>query len=94
MTLLAHGPLGGTAARRGRKRLDVDFPLLAAMAKHRGVSVQQLVLAWLVQRYPGTVVPIPGARSVEHVIDSTAAATITLSKAEMDQIAGLRLRRK
>mmetsp|Transcript_40783 Transcript_40783/g.88213 ORF Transcript_40783/g.88213 Transcript_40783/m.88213 type:complete len:191 (+) Transcript_40783:747-1319(+) len=28
---LAHGPLGGTASRRGRKNLNTDFPLLAAM---------------------------------------------------------------
>ena len=63
---------------------------LAAAAKKHGVSVYQLVLAWLLQRSP-VMLPIPGTSSVEHLEENVAAAEVKLSAEEwksIDDLAG------
>ncbi|PJN30001.1 aldo/keto reductase [Kitasatospora sp. CB02891] len=53
-----------------------------ALAAARGVSPQQVCLAWHLAQSP-TVLPIPGARRPASIRDSVAAARLTLTPAEL-----------
>jgi len=50
---------------------------LAALAQDRGVTTGQLALAWLLARSP-VVLPIPGTRSLAHLEENLAAASVSL----------------
>jgi len=82
MAFLPWGPLGGASdatEAAGRHR-----PVKDAAAAH-GVSPQRVALAWLLALSPA-IVPIPGARRVETITDSIAAAELVL---EPDEIAAI-----
>jgi aryl-alcohol dehydrogenase-like predicted oxidoreductase len=55
----------------------VQSQTLEAVATRLGASVQQVMLAWLLQRTPTTLV-IPTTGSVAHLRDNLAAAELTL----------------
>ena len=78
---LAYSPVGGG---RLNKRLPTH-PALTPIAQRHGVSPHAVVLAWVIAQ-GGTVIPIPGARSVEHALDSLTAADVVLSAEELDAI--------
>lgn len=59
---LAYSPTGG--GRLTRKL--PDHPVVRPVADRLGLTAHQLVIAWVLSRSPA-VIPIPGARSVEHV---------------------------
>jgi pyridoxine 4-dehydrogenase len=61
---------------------------LAAIASKHGVTPSQLALAWLLHRSP-VALPIPGTSSVAHVEENIAAAGITLTPEEVDEITAL-----
>lgn len=48
------------------------------MANERGVTVAQLLLAWVI-RHPG-MLAIPKAASIEHVVQNAAALDLVLSR--------------
>ena len=78
---LAYSPTGG-----GRlNRTLPAHPVLRPMASRRGVTPHALVLAWVLARSPGVIV-IPSARTVEHAVDSTGAAELILSEADLAAI--------
>jgi pyridoxine 4-dehydrogenase len=54
-------------------------------AAHHGVTVMQVLLAWMLARSP-MMVPIPGTGSVTHLEENTAAATIHLDPSEVAAI--------
>jgi pyridoxine 4-dehydrogenase len=56
-----------------------------AAAEVHGVTVNQVVLAWLLGQ-SSQMLPIPGSGSPEHVEDNVAAAALQLSAAEMEAI--------
>jgi aryl-alcohol dehydrogenase-like predicted oxidoreductase len=56
---------------------------LEEIARRHGASVAQLALAWLVHR---DVVPIPGTRRVANLEANAAAAGLTLSREELEEI--------
>ena len=58
------------------------LPVLTAMAKDKGVSVNDLVLAYLTNQ-PTQTLPIIGASSVDQLSETIRAAAITLSAAEL-----------
>ena len=58
--------------------------VLDAAARH-GVSLRQVVLAWLLARSP-QILPIPGTSSPEHVEENVAAASLELSPDEIRAI--------
>jgi aryl-alcohol dehydrogenase-like predicted oxidoreductase len=58
------------------------------MADELGASPAQLALAWLLHRSP-VMLPIPGTRSVAHLEENVAAATIRLSPEQVDQLSRL-----
>ncbi len=78
---LAYSPLGG--GRLNRKL--AGHPVLSPIARRHGVSEHAVVLAWLLALSPA-VIPIPGARTVEHATDSAGAARLTLDPDEVAQV--------
>ncbi|MFJ9445085.1 aldo/keto reductase [Kitasatospora sp. NPDC101235] len=58
------------------------------IARHHGVSLATLALAWLLgqERH---LVPIPGSRSDEHLRQNATAADLDLDQAELDTLADL-----
>jgi len=71
-------PLGGS----GNQKHDAVVRIAAA----RGVSANQIALAWLLARSP-VMVPIPGTSSIAHFDDNIAAAQVTLTSDELAALA-------
>jgi aryl-alcohol dehydrogenase-like predicted oxidoreductase len=82
MAFLPWSPLGG-AARAADAPGETD-PVSAAAAAH-GVSPQRVVLAWLLALSPA-IIPIPGARREQTILDSIAAADLRLSAEQVRAI--------
>jgi aryl-alcohol dehydrogenase-like predicted oxidoreductase len=78
---LAYSPTGG--GRLNRKL--PEHPVLRPMAARLGVSAHALVLAWVVAQSPA-VIAIPGARRVEHALDSVRAGALELSAEDLAAI--------
>ncbi len=81
ITFLAYSPVGG---RRLAKKIP-QFPVLQKLASKRGRSPHAVALAW-VRSKGNTVVPIPGARTPEHAVDSAHAVEMTLAPEEIAEI--------
>jgi len=61
---------------------DADrLPPVLTAARHHGVSIHQIALAWLLTR-SAQILPIPGSGSPEHAAENIAATSIQLSAAE------------
>ncbi|GLR09165.1 hypothetical protein COO59_03065 [Mixta theicola] len=81
LPIMAYCPL----AQAGRLRRDLmTNPELSEMAHQLGISVAQLLLAWVI-RHPG-VMAIPKASSISHVRENGAALTVTLDETHLRQI--------
>jgi aryl-alcohol dehydrogenase-like predicted oxidoreductase len=78
IAFLAYSPVGG---QRLNKNLP-DQPALPPIAAAHTASPHAVVLAWVLAQGP-TVIPIPGARTVEHAVDSAGAADLVLSEEEL-----------
>ncbi|GAA2227809.1 aldo/keto reductase [Herbiconiux moechotypicola] len=65
--------------------LPVTFPVLGEIAAAHGVSWYRVVVAWMLAK-PGRVLPIPGARRVESIVDTIAGASLELSPDELARI--------
>jgi aryl-alcohol dehydrogenase-like predicted oxidoreductase len=79
IAFLPWSPLGGIG-RAGQ--LAERHDSFAVIARRRGVSPQQVCLAWELALSP-TVVPIPGASRPESIRDSFGAADLTLTSEEL-----------
>lgn len=66
-----------------QERLDKILDALAAIAKERGVSIAQVALNWLTRK-PGVDTVVIGARNEQQLRDNLAAATWTLTDAEVE----------
>jgi len=67
---------------------DANATLVATLeelAAEKGVTAAQLALAWVLSQ-GNDIVPIPGARKLHHLEQNAAAADITLSAAELEQL--------
>jgi aryl-alcohol dehydrogenase-like predicted oxidoreductase len=62
-----------------------DNSVVVDTAARHGVTVMQVLLAWLLARSP-VMLPIPGTGSVAHLEENTSAATIQLDPAEVAAI--------
>jgi aryl-alcohol dehydrogenase-like predicted oxidoreductase len=78
---LAYSPVGGG---RLNKKLP-GHPVLQPIAKAHGASPHAVVLAWALARSPNVIV-IPGARTVDHAVDSAGSAELELSPGELRAI--------
>ena len=61
---------------------------LEALAKDKGVTTAQLALAWVLHQGED-IVPIPGARKVNHLEQNAAAADIALSASELAELSAI-----
>jgi len=82
LAFLPWSPLGGLG---DAKELADKHPAFAAVAEARGVSAQQVALAWELAQSP-VVIPIPGAKRPTSITDSAAAADLDLSAEELAQL--------
>src|SRR3954465_14710436 len=64
-----------------------DSPV-ADIAGELGATPSQVALAWLLQKSP-VVLPIPGTKSVDHLTENLAAATLMLSDEDMQRLDAL-----
>ncbi len=79
MAFLAWAPFGGRSAAGTFVQRHPEFE---AVGRVRGVSAQQVCLAWELARSP-VVIPIPGSRRPETILDSVAAADLVLDHDEL-----------
>ena len=82
LTFLPWSPLGGLSKA---KDLAGKNPAFAQVAEARGVSPQQVALAWELALAP-VVVPIPGASRPESIRDSVRAVDLELSPDEVERL--------
>tara|TARA_R110002094_G_scaffold25515_10_gene37792 strand:- start:1769 stop:2758 length:990 start_codon:yes stop_codon:yes gene_type:complete len=61
------------------------LPVLQRLAQARGLSINQIALAYLLSQ-PHTTVPIIGASRPEQLADSDGACRVSLSQAELDAL--------
>ena len=81
ITYIPYSPMGGGTGFQSM----AEQPVLSALARERGVSVYQVILAWLLGK-GGHIVPIPGASRPGNVRDSAAAAKLSLSPEDAARI--------
>ena len=84
LAFLPWSPLGGLGSA---KDLATQHPAFAEIAEARGISAQQVALAWELAQSP-CVIPIPGAKRPTSVTDSAAAADLELSAEEIARLDG------
>lgn len=82
IAFLPWSPLGGIS-KAGE--LGSAYAPFARIAQARGVSPQQVCLAWMLAKSP-VVLPIPGASRPETIRDSAAAADLTLTDEELAEL--------
>ncbi len=82
LAFLPWSPLGGLS---DAKALAEKHPAFAEIATERGVSAQQVALAWELAQSP-VVIPIPGAKRPQSIADSAAAADLELSAEEVARL--------
>jgi aryl-alcohol dehydrogenase-like predicted oxidoreductase len=82
IAFLPWSPLGGIGQAG---QLGAQHAAFQEIADTRGVSPQQITLAWMLALAP-VVVPIPGASRPESITDSARAADLVLTEAEVDRL--------
>ena len=82
LAFLPWSPLGGLG---DAKSLAEKHPAFQAVADERGVSAQQVALAWELAQSP-VVIPIPGAKRPQSIVDSAAAADLELTEDEVARL--------
>ena len=86
---LAYSPVGGG---RLNKKLPAH-PVVVPIAERLEASTHAVVLAWVMAQGPN-VIPIPGARTVEHALDSIESGSLELSNEDLAAIDGAEFSRK
>jgi aryl-alcohol dehydrogenase-like predicted oxidoreductase len=82
LAFLPWSPLGGLS---DAKALAKNHPAFQQVADERGVSAQQVALAWELAQ-SRVVIPIPGAKRPSSITDSAAAADLVLSDDELARL--------
>jgi aryl-alcohol dehydrogenase-like predicted oxidoreductase len=82
IAFLPWSPLGGIAKAGD---LGSSFHAFAEVAADRGVSPQQVCLAWLLAKSP-VVIPIPGSKRPATITDSAAAVHLELTTEEFTRL--------
>jgi aryl-alcohol dehydrogenase-like predicted oxidoreductase len=73
------------------ENFDANAALVAkleSLARDKGVTAAQLALAWVLHQ-GDDIVPIPGARKLHHLEQNAAAADITLSAADVQELSDI-----
>lgn len=82
IAFLPWSPLGGITSA---SELGSEHAAFAEVAEDRGVSPQQVTLAWMLAKSPH-IVPIPGSSRPETIRDSAAAADLELTADEVARL--------
>jgi len=82
IAFLPWSPLGGISKAAG---LGSRFAPFQEIADARGVSPQQVTLAWMLAAAP-VVIPIPGSSRPETVLDSARSLELDLSTDELERL--------
>ena len=82
IAFLPWSPLGGISQAAG---LGSRFAPFQEIADARGVSPQQVTLAWMLAAAP-VVIPIPGSSRPETVLDSARSVELDLSTDELERL--------
>ncbi|MFI7642873.1 aldo/keto reductase [Nonomuraea sp. NPDC049400] len=82
LAFLPWSPLGGIGRTGELSQRNAAF---TEIAEARGVSPQQVCLAWELARSP-VVIPIPGASRPETILDSVQAVGLELSEEELARL--------
>lgn len=82
IAFLPWSPLGGI---RRASSLGTTHAVFARVAARYGVSPQRVALAWELAKAP-VVIPIPGARRPETILDSLAATELQLSPEDIAEL--------
>jgi aryl-alcohol dehydrogenase-like predicted oxidoreductase len=82
LAFLPWSPLGGLS---NAKQLAEAHPAFADVASTRGVSPQQVALAWELAQSE-VVIPIPGAKRPESIRDSASAVELELTSEELSRL--------
>ncbi|MDH4246749.1 MAG: aldo/keto reductase [Deltaproteobacteria bacterium] len=85
LTYIAYCPVGGGSGHRSQSR----NPTLVRLARERGVSAYQVMLAWLLSK-GNHMLPIPGASRPESIQDSARAVAVALDEQAQRQVDLLR----
>ncbi|TKG93970.1 aldo/keto reductase [Puteibacter caeruleilacunae] len=93
--VMAYSPLGSSDRPAGLKKEDEPILLedkaIEAIAKKKGISIAQTILAWIAQR---NVSVIPKSVNPARLKQNLEAAEIALTKEEMEQMAALNINRR
>ena len=73
-------PLGGFS--------PLQSHILSSVAERLGVTAMQVALAWLLHRAPNILL-IPGTSSLAHLRENLAAAQLTLSSQDLEELNGI-----
>ena len=71
-----------------KENLTANQPLLdmlAAIAQKHKATPAQISMAWMLHKYPN-VVPIPGSKKLEHIMENLKAADVTLTAQEFKEM--------
>ena len=82
LAFLPWSPLGGLS---DAKELAEKHPAFSEIAAERGISAQQVAIAWALAQSP-VVIPIPGAKRPQSIRDSAAAADLELTDEEVARL--------
>ena len=63
----------------------VDKRDVCSFAKEKEATPAQISLAWMLHKYPN-VVPIPGSKNKDRIIENLQASSITLSNEEFKKL--------
>jgi aryl-alcohol dehydrogenase-like predicted oxidoreductase len=74
----------GSAFSGGPRQLAQD-PVIAGIARRRGITATQVALAWLLDRYE-RVLLIPGTSSVQHLEENMAVADVELDEQDLAEL--------
>jgi len=88
MTFDSNSDLRATFPRftpEARKANQPVVDLLSAIAKRKKATPAQIALAWLLAQKPW-IVPIPGTRKLERMVENIGAAEVELTSADLREI--------
>ena len=71
-----------------RRNIEGNMPIvemLREFADRKNVTPAQISLAWMLHKYPN-VVPIPGSKNKERIIENLDSAEVELTDAELEQL--------
>jgi aryl-alcohol dehydrogenase-like predicted oxidoreductase len=80
--------LRSTFERFTPENLEANRPVLAVLGKlavQKNATLAQLALAWLLAQKP-FIVPIPGTKKLDHLVENLGATRIELSVADLREM--------